>query len=248
MAPAPRRKTRFLINPIGSAGDVIPLFEIGKELLRRGYPVVALVHPKYRDRAIKLGFSYRRFGRLGDTDRPERDPRLYKASTGWKPAMKWGTLDPLRESYEAIKAISQRGPMVVVAPGMSFAARIARETLPIRLATIHLEPMKFRSVHRSPKLPPLILPDWMPKFAKALQYWGADRFALDRLLARPTNKFRRELGLTAPVSRLLNGWWNSPDLVLGLFPDWFSPPQRDWPKPTSLTGFPIDVGASPGTG
>jgi UDP:flavonoid glycosyltransferase YjiC (YdhE family) len=30
---------------------------------------------------------------------------------------------------------------------------------------------------------------------------------------------------------------------LGLFPDWFNPPQPDWPSQTVLTGFPIDYSA-----
>jgi UDP:flavonoid glycosyltransferase YjiC (YdhE family) len=31
----------------------------------------------------------------------------------------------------------------------------------------------------------------------------------------------------------------SPDLVLGLFPDWFGPPQPDWPVNTHTIGFPL---------
>ena len=35
----------------------------------------------------------------------------------------------------------------------------------------------------------------------------------------------------------LRDWWNSPDLVIGMFPDWFAHPAADWPKQTQLTGF-----------
>ena len=31
-------------------------------------------------------------------------------------------------------------------------------------------------------------------------------------------------------------WWNSPQLVLALFPEWFAPPQADWPAQTRKTG------------
>jgi UDP:flavonoid glycosyltransferase YjiC (YdhE family) len=34
-------------------------------------------------------------------------------------------------------------------------------------------------------------------------------------------------------------WWNSPDRVIGLFPDWFARPQPDWPPQTRLTNFPL---------
>jgi UDP:flavonoid glycosyltransferase YjiC (YdhE family) len=30
---------------------------------------------------------------------------------------------------------------------------------------------------------------------------------------------------------------HSPQLSLGLFPDWFAPPQPDWPPQSQLTGF-----------
>jgi rhamnosyltransferase subunit B len=34
-------------------------------------------------------------------------------------------------------------------------------------------------------------------------------------------------------------WMHSPQGVLGLFPDWFAPPQTDWPPKVTLTGFPL---------
>jgi UDP:flavonoid glycosyltransferase YjiC (YdhE family) len=52
------------------------------------------------------------------------------------------------------------------------------------------------------------------------------------------NTFRRKLGLS-PIHRVMREWLNSPRLVIGLFPDWFAPPQRDWPRALRLTGFPL---------
>jgi rhamnosyltransferase subunit B len=46
------------------------------------------------------------------------------------------------------------------------------------------------------------------------------------------------LGL-APVKRVFSQWLHSASMVLGLFPDWFGPPQPDWPANTRLTGFPL---------
>jgi UDP:flavonoid glycosyltransferase YjiC (YdhE family) len=34
-------------------------------------------------------------------------------------------------------------------------------------------------------------------------------------------------------------WIHSPQRVIGLFPDWFGPPQVDWPPALRLTGFPL---------
>jgi UDP:flavonoid glycosyltransferase YjiC (YdhE family) len=66
----------------------------------------------------------------------------------------------------------------------------------------------------------------------------ADRQIIDRPLAPGVNAFRAELGLP-PVRRLFNGWIHSPQLVIGLFPEWFAPPQPDWPPNVHLTGFPL---------
>src|SRR5438477_82433 len=73
-------------------------------------------------------------------------------------------------------------------------------------------------------------------------YRLADALVLDRLLARPVNAARAELGLP-PVRRVLGAWRHSPQCVLGLFPEWFAPPQPDWPAATRLTGFPLYDGA-----
>jgi UDP:flavonoid glycosyltransferase YjiC (YdhE family) len=60
----------------------------------------------------------------------------------------------------------------------------------------------------------------------------------DAVLARKLNTLRRELGLS-PVRRVVTEWWNSPDLVVGMFPDWFQPPAPDWPAQTFLPGFAL---------
>ena len=43
--------------------------------------------------------------------------------------------------------------------------------------------------------------------------------------------------MLSPVSRIFKTWLHSPQRVLGLFPDWFGEPQRDWPPQLRLTGF-----------
>lgn len=62
-----------------------------------------------------------------------------------------------------------------------------------------------------------------------------DRFFIDPLLA-PINEFRKELGLPG-ITRFFEKWIHSSQLNLELFPDWFAPPQADWPENTHLTGF-----------
>jgi rhamnosyltransferase subunit B len=121
---------------------------------------------------------------------------------------------------------------VVLAPSVAFGARLAQERLGVPLATVHIYPFYLRSVHDNPLFPP-----WVPRAGRALAYRLLDTL-VDARLARPLNAFRAELGLPA-VHGIARGWWNSPERVIGLFPDWFGPPQPDWPRQTVLTGFPV---------
>src|SRR5512135_928511 len=86
--------------------------------------------------------------------------------------------------------------------------------------------------------PTLAMRDWWPRSLKRFFYWTIDALVVDRHLTTGLNAVRAELGLP-PVRRAMHTWWNSPQLVLGLFPAWFGPPQPDWPPQTRLTGFPL---------
>jgi rhamnosyltransferase subunit B len=120
---------------------------------------------------------------------------------------------------------------VLAAQGQVFGAHIAHEKLGFPFITIHLQSAVFRSIHEFP-----LLPAGMPPFLKRGVFYLLDTFVLDKVFAPEINRFRRSLNLP-PVKRIFNKWTHSPQLNLGLFPDWFAPPQPDWPPKTQLTGF-----------
>jgi UDP:flavonoid glycosyltransferase YjiC (YdhE family) len=66
----------------------------------------------------------------------------------------------------------------------------------------------------------------------------SDNVFVQKVLGGPLNQLRREVGLP-PVSRIFSRWIHSADVVIGLFPDWFAPPQPDWPANMRLVGFPL---------
>ena len=76
-----------------------------------------------------------------------------------------------------------------------------------------------------------------PRSLKRGLFWLLD-LAADRVLAPGANGLRGELGLPR-VGQITSRWWHAPQRVIGLFPDWFAPPQPDWPGQTALTGFPL---------
>jgi UDP:flavonoid glycosyltransferase YjiC (YdhE family) len=144
----------------------------------------------------------------------------------------------MRPIYDLIADLQVPGRTMLVAPPTSFGARIAREKLGIPLATVHLAPAGIQSVYQTPAIPPLLNADWVPIWIKRLQYWAVNSLVIDRKCAGPINALRGELGLP-PVSGILKAWWNSPDLVLCLFPEWYAPRQADWPAATAFAGFPM---------
>ncbi len=144
----------------------------------------------------------------------------------------------IREVYQKLEQQIDGGPTVIVAPAAALGARLLNERRGVPLVTLLLQPALVRSMTNSPRLPCTLMGDGVPHWLKRLQYWFADRFVIDRLLGPELNRARAELGLP-PVRGIMREWWTSSDLVIGLFPDWFAPPQSDWPKQLKLTGFPL---------
>jgi UDP:flavonoid glycosyltransferase YjiC (YdhE family) len=100
-----------------------------------------------------------------------------------------------------------------------------------------LQPWIVPSVYEPPVMPvALSLPRWAPRPVGRL-YWWLFHTLGDLFVCRELNRLRCGLGLR-PVRRLFH-WWHSPDLSLGLFPDWYALPQPDWPPQMRLAGFPM---------
>jgi UDP:flavonoid glycosyltransferase YjiC (YdhE family) len=102
---------------------------------------------------------------------------------------------------------------------------------------VHLAPAILPSVFRQPEIHGLPFGNRSPRFLKRLQWMIAGK-VVDRCALPELNRFRRRHGLP-PAKNLLASWWNSPARVIALFPDWFAPPQPDWPAQIRQTGFPL---------
>jgi len=229
----------FLLNPIGTVGDVFPYLGIGNVLRARGHRVTIITNPHFEALVREMGFGFAPIGTAEGFAQFNRNPKIWTHSQGWKIALEWGGIGAMRESYEVFRELYVPGETVAAGPGVAFGARIAHEKLGVPLATLHLETYKIRSMYRTPVWPPpLMLWDCVPKISKRSQFWIADRFFIDPFVGPRINPFRKELGL--PRARgFLADWWHSPQRVIGMFPDWFYPPQPDWPPQIMLTGFPL---------
>lgn len=225
---------RVLLCTIGSAGDVHPIIGVGKTLRARGHEATIITNPVFEQLAHSHGLAFSPLGTPDDYARVQSDPDLWHPTRGFHVIAQRMLLPNVEPLYEFI---AQHDPAdtVIFAAGTCLGARIAQEHLGFRLVTHHLSPALLWSKHRPPALG-VIDPKYMPGPLMTAFHRLTVAIA-DRALAPPVNAFRRRLGL-APVRNLLFEWNNSPDRVLGLFPDWYGPIQPDWPKQTRLTGFP----------
>jgi UDP:flavonoid glycosyltransferase YjiC (YdhE family) len=229
---------KVLLCPIGSHGDVHPFVALGVELARRGHEVNVIVNGHFRPLVERVGLGYVEMGTSEEYLTALADPDVWHPVRGFELLIHHLLLKTLRQQYALLAERYVPGETVAVHSPIGFGARIAREKLGVPLATVHVSPVGLRSAYQPPVLPLPILPRWAPRFYCSLVFWLIDRLRIDPLMAGPVNGFRAELGLP-PVRRFMHLWWSSPDLVLGLFPDWFGPPQPDWPPATRLTGFPL---------
>ena len=228
----------MLILAVGSYGDVLPLVGLGRELRTRGHDVTLISNSHFANLVQQAGLNFVELGSTEEYDDLVNNPSLWHPHKGWRLIMKRLVSGALEDAYNLLKSkVIQRNTMLISST-LGFAARLIQETHHLPLATIHCSPGVFHSAHQPPKVPGLPLPDWLP-VAFTQNVWKLlDHTMIDPIVKSKLNRFRSQLGLP-PVSRIFHDWLHSPDLVLGLFPEWFAAPQSDWPPQTRVTGFPL---------
>jgi len=236
------RRLNVLICPVGTLGDWNPMLAIAVEALTRGHRVTMIGNEAFAEHATEIGAE---FVGVHAADRLEflKRPECLTYGGGYRYHLPVQCLEPMRPTYRALAERNEPGRTVIVAANWSFGSRVAQEVLGVPTATIHTDPHTFhtaRGIYRMPA--PMIVGDWVFRWYMQLQYWFADRFFIDPLCRNELNAFRAEFRL-CPVSRIMHEWWNSTDLVLGLFPEWWGEPQPEWPEQMRLVGFPVYDGS-----
>ena len=228
----------YLILAVGSYGDVLPLVGLARQLKVRGHSICFFSSDNFSQMVREAGLEFVALGTTEDYDEVANNPNLWHPHKGWRIVMQRLTRDTLHFAYTTLCDNIKPNNTTLISSTLGFASRLVQETHHIPLVSVHFSPGVFHSAYAPPQLPHLHLPDWLPIIVKQ-GIWRAIDFALiDPVVKPPLNTFRKELGLS-PVSRIFHSWLHSPDRVVGLFPDWFAPPQPDWPPHTVLTGFPL---------
>lgn len=227
---------RFILTPIGSAGDVRPFAAVGRALAARGHSVALLAAEPFAPLAREAGLRFVSTWPAADYEREALDPALWDPAHGMKLVMRI-VAGQLQTLWDAVESVAEPGPAVVVAHALAFAARAFAEKHAIPSATLQVSPSVFRSEYEQPAIAGLPDLNRLPRFLLRPLWRMLDAVAIDPLIAPSLNRFRQQHGLPA-LHRVFDRHIHSPQLVLGLFPEWFARPQRDWPAQTKLTGFP----------
>ena len=226
---------RILLAAIGSSGDVNPVVGLGRALRARGHHVALATNAFFADLVRESGLEFIELGTKEEAETIMNDPRLWHPWRGFPCIVEGAILPNLRRLYAIIE--ERRGPgCVVAATTLCLGARVAQDRLGVPTATLNLQPSVFRSHVDNGRLGGLDMGPRMPHFVKKAVFWAMDTLYVERLIGPRLNAFRSELGLS-PAKGIFASYIHSPQLVLGLFPDWFAPVQPDWPRNTHLTGF-----------
>lgn len=227
-----------ILTGLGSYGDVLPMIGLGTTLVRRGHRVTLVANPYFEEVVRSAGLTYVPIGTREDYLSLVHHPDLWHPTRGSEFVLRFGCEQVMRPLYELLTQHIVPGETVLAAHGLDMASRIAGEKLKVPVASIHFAPAVFMSTHQSVRLPRGLWGDRVPRWIKALQFWIGERFVLDPLMGPSINALRSELGLP-PVKNILRKWWHATDAVVCMFPDWFAPPQPDWPPGVQLAGFPL---------
>ncbi len=224
---------------MGSVGDVYPYLGIGRALRQRGHDVVVLANDYYAPAIEAVGLEHGSIGPAEEQEALLSDPMAWHRRRGWRVWLRRGARLPMQRIYAAVEARYVRGTTVVAGSWGGLGARVAHDHLGVPMATLHLEPDKFQSVHQTSPMPaPFLHAAWLPHWYKRFEFRMVNAWEIDRVVVPRLNAFRAELGLP-PVRNIAASWWHAPQKTLALFPAWWAAPQPDWPAQAVVTGFPL---------
>jgi UDP:flavonoid glycosyltransferase YjiC (YdhE family) len=228
---------RILLVPFGSHGDVHPFIGLGQALRARGHRVTFVINEYFGPLVRALGFEMVALGEADLFAATMRDPDIWHPRRGFSVIAR-EVVKYSQTMYALLRELYVPGETVAVGATLAFGVGLAHEALGLPVVTVHLQPAIFHSNYATPVYPGLGAVCRGPRWFKRVVFDLIYGRMVEPLIAPGLNSVRAELGLP-PVRDVMRQWIYGPQLVLGFFPDWFGPPQPDWPPGVRLVGFPL---------
>lgn len=209
----------YILSTMGTGGDVFPFIAIGASLRARGHRVTLLTHSQFRDDAARAELNFDAIDSPEESSKLVEDGPLLNTAQGLLSYFERHVLPKIPVECDLIRKHFSPGDTVLVTrfqPG--FAARIASEQLQAPLVDVFMAPASALG---------------LPLFEQLVT----------SLIGPRINNVRQKLGL-GPVLHWRS--WLRYQTALGLWPDWFCPPDPAWPSGLRLVGFIVGDGAQEG--
>ncbi len=227
---------KIIVLALGSDGDVNPMLAIARHLVSLGQDVEFLANGYFAAKVEAEGLKFFPVGDAAMYERALQDSEVWDAWRGFSAI--WRVLfESIPVTYQVLNERLTPGS-IVVGTSLAHAARVTQELTGVKLATVHLQPTAVISAYTPPVGPGGAIPDNFPLLIKRAYVELLDTFLIDRACRSDINAFRGQFGLP-PVKNVFTRWTHSPDLVIMAWPEWFAPPQPDWPQYSICTGFPL---------
>ena len=205
-------RLKFLLIPIGSAGDVLPLVWLARLLRGRGHEVLVIVQDAAREMAERAGLPALVWGDAAEQESIIRNPDIWHPRKAIKLithfAARWSG-----QSIPVIRAEVEEGRTVMIAGALAFGARVLAERWNVPLLTAHVQPAIFMSVEDTPVMVARgewlrHVPRWVRRAFFGLANWTVDRQmgpAIEQVRARGRPAGGTDQGLHATVLAFA-GW------------------------------------------
>lgn len=226
----------ILIPTLGIFGDIPQVLTLGKALLTRGMRVTVLTNRIFLEQVTQAGLLFQELGE------PSTYRSLLSQAGFWQVHKTFQNMaeylvTPLTEPlFKAISDQYDPEDTLVVACGFCLGARLAQERWGYKTISLYFQPAMIESAYQPTWSGNSRIPEWLPLPLSRSWVKTRERGVYDASLASELNSYRRKLNLP-PVKNIFSQWMHSPDGIVACFPDWFAPPQPDWPQNLKLTGF-----------
>jgi UDP:flavonoid glycosyltransferase YjiC (YdhE family) len=238
----PVEPLRFILMPLGSAGDVHPFIWLARLLRQRGHEVLMLAQAVVCEMPERAGIPTRGWGVKEEQEQVLKNPDIWHPQKafpllmGYLPQWTREMLPLIREELEK----GDRARTVFMSGTLAFAAKVASELFAVPWIPVHLQPSLFMSVEEPPIMTARL--EWIPRAPRWVRraLFGLIGWRVDQVLGPAVRSIREESGLPIGSRKgLMNQCWHSADGEIALFPDWFARQAPDWPAGAVTTRFPL---------